>query len=122
MAFNPTQNPVLPPNTARLSNGETFIIESTGYAQRGVVIGPNGDRLFEGPETTADNLIIFETLYVGGLNSYLLEGNGPPTIEVNIPVEPTPPPPPPKKILEEGNGDCGVFFPLIPFQQKKHKS
>jgi len=91
MAFNPTQNPVLPPNTARVSTGETFIIESTGFAQRGVVIGPNGERVFEGPETTASILGIFEYLFDTSYIGFTTK----PTIEVNIPVEPTPPPPPP---------------------------
>jgi hypothetical protein len=92
MAFNPTNNPNLPPNTARLSNGITYIIESTGFAQRAVEILADGTRGRIGPESTADILVLFDEMYTS--NSYLPETG--PTVQINIPVEPTPPPPPPK--------------------------
>ena len=92
MAFNPTNNPNLPPNTARLSNGVTYIVESTGFAQRAVEILADGTRGRVGPESTAEILVLFDEMYTS--NSYL-PGTGP-TIQINIPVEPTPPPPPPK--------------------------
>ena len=92
MAFNPTNNPSLPPNTARLSNGITYIIESTGYAQRAVEILADGTRGRVGPQSSSDILVLFDEMYTS--NAYP-PGTGP-TVQVNIPVEPTPPPPPPK--------------------------
>lgn len=95
MAFNPTNNPTLPPNTARLSNGITYIIESTGFAQRAVEILTDGTRGRIGPESSADVLVLFDEMYTS--NSYP-PGTGP-TVEINI-IE-TPPPPPPKPKPQE---------------------
>ena len=89
MAFNPTNNPNLPPNTARVSTGVTFSLESTGFAQRGIVKDASGNILFEGPETLSSTFIIFDVLYIGSypFSSYQ------PSVEVNI-VEEAPPPTP----------------------------
>lgn len=99
MAFNPTNNPLLPPNTARLSNGITYILESTGFAQRAVEILADGTRGRVGPESASEIFVLFDEMYTS--NAYP-PGTGP-TVEVNIPVEPTPPPPPPppKKVEEK---------------------
>jgi hypothetical protein len=91
MAFNPTNNPSLPPNTALLSNGITYIIESTGFAQRAVEILADGTRGRIGPESASEIFVLFDEMYTS--NAYP-PGTGP-TVQVNIPVEPTPPPPPP---------------------------
>jgi hypothetical protein len=63
MPFTPELNTTLPPNTALLSNGVTFSLESTGFAQRGIAKDANGGILFEGPETASSTFIIFDTLY-----------------------------------------------------------
>ena len=80
MAFNPTNNPLLPPNTARLSNGITYILESTGFAQRAVEILADGTRGRVGPESTSEVFILFDEMYTS--NAYA-PGTGP-TVEVNI--------------------------------------
>jgi hypothetical protein len=63
MPFTPELNTTLPPNTALLSNGVTFSLESTGFAQKGIARDANGNILFEGPETASSTFIIFDTLY-----------------------------------------------------------
>ena len=63
MPFTPELNTTLPPNTALLSNGVTFSLESTGFAQRGIARDASGNILFEGPETASSTFIIFDTLY-----------------------------------------------------------
>ena len=63
MPFTPELNMTLPPNTALLSNGVTFSLESTGFAQRGIARDASGNILFEGPETASSTFIIFDTLY-----------------------------------------------------------
>jgi len=92
MAFNPTNNPSLPPNTALVSTGVIFSLESTGFAQRGIARDASGNILFEGPETTADIFVIFDVLYT---ELYPFSSNQPP-VEVNIVEIPPPPPPKPK--------------------------
>ena len=99
MAFNPTNNPSLPPNTALVSTGVIFSLESTGFAQRGIARDASGNILFEGPETTADIFVIFDVLYT---ELYPFSSNQPP-VEVNIVEIPPPPPPKPKpqEIVEQ---------------------
>ena len=80
MAFNPTNNPLLPPNTARLSNGITYILESTGFAQRAVEILADGTRGRVGPESASEIFVLFDEMYTS--NAYP-PGTGP-TVEVNI--------------------------------------
>jgi hypothetical protein len=63
MPFTPELNITLPPNTALLSDGVTFSLESTGFAQRGIARDASGNILFEGPETASSTFIIFDTLY-----------------------------------------------------------
>lgn len=63
MPFTPELNTALPPNTALLSNGVTFSLESTGFAQKGIARDTSGNILFEGPETGASTFIIFDELY-----------------------------------------------------------
>ena len=63
MPFTPELNTTLPPNTALLSNGVTFSLESTGFAQKGIARDASGNILFEGPETASSTFIIFDTLY-----------------------------------------------------------
>jgi len=63
MPFTPELNTTLPLNTALLSNGVTFSLESTGFAQRGIARDASGNILFEGPETASSTFIIFDTLY-----------------------------------------------------------
>ena len=63
MPFTPELNTTLPPNTALLSDGVTFSLESTGFAQRGIARDASGNILFEGPETASSTFIIFDTLY-----------------------------------------------------------
>jgi len=92
MAFNPTNNPSLPPNTALVSTGVIFSLESIGFAQRGIARDASGNILFEGPETTADIFVIFDVLYT---ELYPFSSNQPP-VEVNIVEIPPPPPPKPK--------------------------
>ena len=93
MAFNPTNNPSLPPNTALVSTGVIFSLESTGFAQRGIARDASGNILFEGPETTADTFVIFDVLYT---ELYPFSSNQP-SVEINIIDTPPPPPPPPPK-------------------------
>lgn len=80
MAFNPTNNPLLPPNTALVSTGVTFSLQSTGFAQRGIAKDANGNILFEGPETAASVYTIFDVLYT---ELYPFSSNQP-SVEINI--------------------------------------
>lgn len=80
MPFTPELNTTLPPNTALLSDGVIFSLESTGFAQRGIARDVSGNILFEGPETASSTFIIFDTLYAA---LYPLSGNQP-TSEWNV--------------------------------------
>ena len=80
MAFNPQNNPLLPPNTALVSTGVTFSLQSTGFAQRGIAKDANGNILFEGPETAASIYTIFDVLYT---ELYPFSSNQP-FVEINI--------------------------------------